>query len=347
MLSDPNSIHTKRWIKALAARQYEIYLIGFGYEDDYYREIPGIKVSVVKRKGLISFFKIIKLIYNAIKNFRPSILHSHYASSYGFLGAIFNFHPFIVSFWGSDIYEFPKISIIHRLIIMYNIYVADKLLSTSYIMADEVKKYTSKDVLITPFGVEVDLFKKIDLNTMQDELIIGNVKTLAYNYGIDILIYAFNIVQNKINQDVKLCIIGDGPDKHDFYRIVKELHLTEKVIFLGRVNNEDLPIYYSSFNVAVYPSINESFGVAAVEAMSCECPVVASDADGFKEVIENNVTGLIVPRNNVEATANAIITLLEDKQLAKKMGKNGRNRVKELYSWESNVDTMSAIYLSL
>lgn len=120
-----------------------------------------------------------------------------------------------------------------------------------------------------------------------------------------------------------------------------------KVEFVGKIPNSDLPVWYNSFSVSVSLSDSESFGVVAVEAMACECPVVVSDADGFTEVVEDGVTGFIVPKRNPEAAAKAIQKFVDDPSLRETMGASGRERVKALYDWEDNVDGMINIYKSV
>ena len=89
---------------------------------------------------------------------------------------------------------------------------------------------------------------------------------------------------------------------------------------------------------------SESFGVVAVEAMACECPVITSDADGFTEVVKDGETGFIVPKRNIEETAKAIQRFIDDPMLRNKMGRKGRKRVIELYDWNKNVENMISIY---
>ena len=90
-----------------------------------------------------------------------------------------------------------------------------------------------------------------------------------------------------------------------------------------------------------------SVGVVAVEAMACGCPVVTSDADGFREVVEDGITGFIVPKGNPEAAAGAIQRFIDNPQLCHTMGAAGRERVLQLYKWDSNVQTMVDYYHSV
>ena len=89
---------------------------------------------------------------------------------------------------------------------------------------------------------------------------------------------------------------------------------------------------------------SESFGVAVVEAMACEVPVIATDVDGFKEVVNDNITGYKVKRKNIEEIAQKIEKLVIDKEQRTKMGKAGRRKVLKEYDWKENVKTMENIY---
>ena len=144
-----------------------------------------------------------------------------------------------------------------------------------------------------------------------------------------------------------LKIVGDGSQYASLKALAERLKIDDKVIFVGRVPQSDLPNYYNSFDVAAFLSNKESFGVVAVEAMACECPVVVSDADGFTEVVEDNVTGFIVPKRDVEATATAIQKFIDNPDLRKTMGTAGRERVQRMFEWNENVKTMLEHYKRL
>lgn len=355
LLSPINSVHTQRWVTALSKNNVEIFLFSVhGKEMDYIKKLPNVNFYIFKSElnaesqliKKIKYLSIIKTLKRKISEFNPDIIHSHYASSYGLLGALTGFHPYIISIWGSDIYKFPNYSFINRLIIKNNLKKADKVLSTSHIMAKEAKKYTNKKIEITPFGVDIDLFKKKS-KPYNNTFIIGNVKTLSKNYGIDVLIKSFKIVvERNPGLKLKLQIIGEGPDEGKLKVLSENLGINEKIDFLGKIENSSLPNYYNTFDIAVSLSNSESFGVVAIEAMACECPVVVSNADGFTEVVEDNKTGFIVPKNNAQAAAVAIQKFIDNSKLIDKFGENGRKRVETLYNWDENVKTMIKIYTS-
>lgn len=359
LLSDPNSVHTARWATSLAAKGIDVYIIGLSdNRNNFYSAYDNIKVyslnidskEVIKESELLSKFKYVKTlkkVKSLIKEINPDIVHSHYATSYGMLGTLSGFHPFIISVWGSDVFIFPKKSFIHKNILKYNLKKADKILSTSYAMARETALYTDKDIEVTPFGIDLDKFKPMVVESLFDEkdIVIGTIKSLEPEYGIEFLIKAFKIVfeKNK-NLSLKLLIVGGGSLEKELKQLVADLGLSKHTVFTGRVPYEDIPRYHNMIDVPVFVSNSESFGVAVIEASACEKPVVVSDVGGLPEVVENNVTGIVVPPKNERETAKAIEKLVLDKLLREKMGKAGRERVKKLYNWENNVKQMIDIY---
>jgi len=97
-------------------------------------------------------------------------------------------------------------------------------------------------------------------------------------------------------------------------------------------------------NIAVYPSIKESFGVSVVEASSCSKPVIISDIGGMPEIIENNITGLVVKSKDPVKLAEAIEKLVFSESIRQEMGKRGRENVIKNYCWQKNVDQMISFY---
>lgn len=355
ILSEANSIHTKRWVKSLSERGIDIILFSLSpVRDGFYSDLPNVQISTgtsSSSTGIISkigYLNVIPQIKRIIREEKPDIIHAHYASSYGLLGSLVKPKniPYIVSVWGSDVYDFPNLIPFGKQIIKYNLRKADYILSTSHVMAKETQKYTDKHIYVTPFGVDINLFTPIQ-TPVKEEFVIGTVKTLRPKYGIDTLIKAAALVIND-NPDIKIRvdIYGEGPQKEELMKLADKLNIANKVNFRGYVDNSLLPHIYSDFSVAVSLSRlnSESFGVVAVEAMACGCPVITSDADGFTEVVKDGITGFIVPKDSPEIAAQAIQKFIDNPSFRDSMGKAGRERVLDLYDWDKNVDTMMEVY---
>jgi len=358
LLSDPNSPHTIKWAKSLAQNDIDIVIFGLGdFNVNDYDGISNIQVKtlneiVTRDEGSLlklKYLKALPLVKKIIKDFKPDIVHAHYATSYALVGALSGFHPFIVSVWGSDVFSFPLKSPIHKMMLKHNLKKADKILSTSHVMAKETKLYTNKDIEVTPFGIDMEQFKPMEVESLfdKDDIVIGTVKTLEDKYGIEYLIRAFKIVSDKyLNLPLKLLIVGGGSLEGSLRKLVKELNIQDKTIFTGKVPFLDVPKYHNMLSVSVSVSVSnsESFGVAIIEASSCGKPVVVSNVGGLPEVVEDGISGFVVPPRDPEKTAEAIEKLLLDKNLREEIGRNGRERVKRLYNWDDNVKQMIRIY---
>lgn len=356
MVADARSVHTRRWAVSLYSRGIDIVLFSLYPSPDDFFETRGIPfyyydVFTYKRKNsipmagrLLRHFQAVRVLKALIRKEKPDILHAHYATSFGLVAALAGFHPFIVSVWGSDVYEFPYLSALNGKTVRMIFRKADKILSTSHAMAVQTSRFTDRRIEITPFGVDMELFRPVKERN-NGCFVVGNVKTLSPKYGIDVLIKAYGIFRRRNPElESRLVIVGDGPCRGQYRQLCSDLGLSQYVEFVGRVDNSELPRYYNSFSVAVSLSNSESFGVVAVEAMSCCCPVVVSDADGFKEIVEDTVTGFIVPKGNPDAAAAAIQRFADDPDLRCAMGEAGRRRVEKYFNWDDNVSKMIDIY---
>lgn len=354
LLSDPNNTHTKRWVEALYRKGVTLCLFGLGdINTDYYNQYKDLFVcSVGKlsdedtikdgRLNKLKYLKVLPQLKKVIKEFRPNIVHAHYASSYGLLGVLSGFHPLFLTVWGSDIFCFPKVSFLHKQVLKLVLRKADYLVSTSHSMALEAQKYVQKDFEIIPFGIDSDLFSpnRVEHNVFT----IGCTKTLAPIYGIDKLLEALAIAVKTI--DVKLLLVGDGPEESKLRKLAERLNVAENVIFEGRKDNRELPVYYNQFDVAVYLSKSESFGVVALEAMACECPLIVSKTTGFLEVVPSEA-GVFVDADDENEVAHQIIIMAQNKERRVAMGKVGRKHVVDKYNWNDNVEQMLNCYLSI
>lgn len=360
MLSDASCIHTIRWAKSLSEKGISIKIFSLNnYEEKIYENYPNISIynlsfsskTLSKVDGAFAKFVYVfalPKLKKVIREFKPDIVHAHYASSYGLLGALCRFKPFVLSVWGSDIFDFPMKSRLHKQLIKFNLYCADKILSTSNIMAVETNKYTDSQVLVTPFGIDLTLFYKKNVERIfpSSAIVIGTIKTLLPKYGIDYLIQAFKIVkENHSDLELKLLIVGDGNEKEKLIRLCDKLEISDDVVFTGQVDHGEVTEYINNLDIYVALSTldSESFGVAIIEASACEKPVVVSNVGGLPEVVEDRKTGFVVEAKNSEAAAISIEKLL-NKSTRMTMGEAGRARVKKLYNWDENVDLMISIY---
>lgn len=350
-IAPANSIHTVRWINTLSKKGNKVLLVSLlSHREQVNTICKNVNVSYLKFGGRKGYYLNAPYLNQLYKKFQPDIINVHYASGYGTLARITRLPHILLSVWGSDVYDFPYESKWKMNVIRKNLQYAEKIASTSHAMARQVSKLIGNaEVMITPFGVDTKKFKRMHLQK-EDCFTVGIIKALTYKYGVDIVIKAFYrfLEETKID-NARLLIYGDGEQKKELIKLCKKLNISEKVYFEGYIPNEDVPNILNDIDVICLGSRldSESFGVSAVEAMACEVPVIATDVDGFLEVIQDNITGYIVPRNDYKSMASRLLLLYKNKNLRKTMGSESRKRVVELYHWDNNVESMIQIYKSI
>lgn len=360
VLSAANSVHTVKWVNSLSERGHNIFLI-------FKRDHAPLKNTIDNRVKLIElkygggkgYYLNALQLSKEISIISPDVIHVHYASGYGTLARVAKIRNYLLSVWGSDVYDFPYRNKINSMILKKNVKAASFLASTSECMALQLKKVMKSENLkveVTPFGIDLTLFdaSKYKKEKQENVITIGIVKSLEKVYCIDDLILAVKYVLSNIEDekkdskfDIKLKIYGEGSQKETLQQLVQDLRIENHVDFCGRVNNQKVPDVLSEFDVFCATSKRESFGVAVIEAMAMELPVVVTDADGFKEVVGTDNNGIIVKKENPNDIARGIEKLILSKALREELGKNGRKRVEAYYDWNKNVDKMEEIYKSM
>ena len=365
LISGAEVPHTMKWAAGLSSLGIDVGVYTLGdYDHEYYKK-NNVTVfqddrgnNIYKQScgslKKIEYFRYVKKLKKIIREFNPDILHAHYASGNALLGALTGFHPYVISVWGSDVYEFPQKSILHRMILKFNLSKADKILSTSHVMAKETSRYTNKEIVVIPFGIDLNVFKPLNLPIRKgysnDDIIIGTIKTLEEKYGVEYLIRAFSIVKERHkNLPLKLLIVGGGSLLEKLKSLAQELSISSDVIFTGRIPWAKVPYYDNIIDIPVFLSTvdSESFGVAIIEASACEKPVIVSDVGGLPEVVDNEETGFVVPRKNEYAAAEAIERLIVDFGLRVSIGKKGREKIKRYYDWNENLNQMIKVYKNI
>jgi glycosyltransferase involved in cell wall biosynthesis len=171
--------------------------------------------------------------------------------------------------------------------------------------------------------------------------VIGTACRLVPIKGVSVLLEAFARLGTEFPR-ARLEVAGTGPEEARLREAAAALGMTERVRFLGWVR--DLPAVSAAWQVFVLPSLEEAFGIAAVEAMHLGLPVVATYAGGLPEVVEDRVTGLLVPPGDPTALAAAIGELLRSAADRRTLGDAGRRRARERFGTAAMAGAMAAVY---
>lgn len=343
LLGENLSVHVQKWIKGLKDHGgIEIHVISFRRGI----EVSGVQYHWIKRytKTKLDYFLNVFKVRKYILDLSPDIVHAHHSTSHGFLAAMSNFNPIMITGWGSDILDSPKNPVLRRMLTK-SFEKAAAITVLSHFTKEAIRTLTPKDVKVIPFGVDISKFSPPTNKNLPIK--IGTIRTLSEKYGVEYLIRSFAIVAKK-HKDVQLEIVGNGPQFHFLRKLSVDLGVGDKVLFHGFVNQNKEPTKYlgilKDLDVFTMLSVmdSETFGVAGVEAMSCGIPVVASNIGGLAEVVGD--TGLIVPPRDIEATANALDQLISNKEFRLEKSEKARKKVLDLYDWKKNVESMVSLY---
>lgn len=357
LLADINSSHTQKWAIGLSNYGFKIGIFSFSApETDWHTNYnivclnkPDPSKHYRNLYDKLGYVILLPKLKKAIREFKPDVLHAHYASSYGLLGAMSGFHPYIISAWGTDVIKFPNKNFLTKQIIKFNLRKADSVCATSHTLERYIQHIISKKVEVIPFGVDMEKFKQANkIIVSNNTFTIGCVKSLEKIYNIDLAIVAFSKLKLKYpNRKMKLIIVGEGSERKKLEDLVFDLNLSNDVVFEGKLSHTEIANKINELDVFVNLSEYESFGVSVVEAMSCQKPVIVSEAEGLIEVVGDDKNGIVVDLHHIDEVVKALERYMLDENLRKVTGENARERVAEIYNWENSMLQMVGVYDSL
>lgn len=179
-----------------------------------------------------------------------------------------------------------------------------------------------------------------------DTIVIGNTARLAQQKGCVFLIQALPLLEEMLpERKFILMLAGDGPQKEQLRKLCLSLEVTDKVWFLGF--RRDIPDLLSAIDIFVSPSLWEGLSISLLEAMAAAKPIVTTSILPNAELIEHEVTGLLVPPKSPEQIAQAIARFVQEPVLARRCGAAARQRVLEHYTIERMFEGMWNLYVSL
>lgn len=342
--------HMKRWVHGLVSCGHQVHLI----TQDAGVDFPLARsVTELPYNGGLGYYLNARALRKVLTNLKPDIVHAHYASGYGTLLRRTNYHPYILSVWGSDLLVFPKKSILHHSLLKNNLDSAARICSTSHCMRRELMdnfNVPDSKIFITPFGVDPQKF--FPMTRKKDFLTIGTVKTLEKVYGIDRLIEVVSSVIKQLHAEgnhfladkIRLVIAGAGKDQLALTNLAAERGISGIVNFMGHVDQDSVPQVLNKMDIFCAFSRSESFGVSVLEASACAIPVVVTNVGGLPEVVRNTRTGYVVNEWSRSEAAAVIKQLLLSENLRNELGAAGREFVLKEYTWSRSLSIMQEVY---
>jgi D-inositol-3-phosphate glycosyltransferase len=210
-------------------------------------------------------------------------------------------------------------------------------------------------VYIVPPGVDLGTFQPINRAKARREIGYGSGRLLLFVgrlerlKGVEVAIRALALLRDRQHDDVRLLILGedshegDESEKERLKAIASEVGVRDRVDFVGSVAHHELPYFYAAADACVMPSYSESFGLVALEAQACGCPVVASGVSGLRSVVRDEVSGYLIDEHDPAGYAERIGRLLANTELAQQMGRRGRV-LAQRFSWTRTADRLEGLF---
>lgn len=305
------------------------------------------------------------LMFMYILSFIPKVegIHCGQILSSGVCGLLFKKlfkTPYFLWVYGGETTPVYVNSVWSQLLIKKILDNASIIITNSKFTSREFIEYGlshEKVVEIIP-GVDYEIFKPfpkpsdlVEEYKLQGKKVVLTVSRLTERKGHDIVLKALPAVLESY-PNLSYIIVGDGPCKTKLKRLCQKLNLNSVVTFVGFITDEGLVKYYNLCDIFVMPNREisdstdsvEGFGITFIEANACNKPVIGGRSGGAIEAVDDGVTGFLVDPLNEKELSQKIIYLLHNEKSARKMGKNGRERVEKEFSWKKRAQELSRAF---
>lgn len=322
--------------------------------------VEGIEVERLSYLGKIANTNLTSGLPSALSAADCDIIHTHIPTPWCADWSAFYSQrknkPLVVTYH-NDIIGKGVASLIARIYnlfgLKYVLKTADKIVITQsdYLHSSaHLKEYHDK-IEVIPNGVDIDKFKpkKMQANECSYIFFLSVLDEFHKYKGLDYLLKSLKILKDRMPK-VKLVVGGEGVLLDHYKEMAILMGLKDNVEFVGFIPDEKIADYYSQASVFVLPSISslqEGFGIVALEALACETPVITTDIVGVAEDLKQIHGGIVVPPKDTAKLADAIQDILEDRKLQEEMGKRGRKLVERKYTWKRVASSMEKLYKNI
>ena len=361
-LSDYQLIHTYRWAKFFVPK-HEVHLISLeapsektsSIDPEKYEEL-GIKLQIIPRKGLNKLFGPSR-VRKLLREIKPNVVHAHYITHYGYLGATSGFHPLVMTAWGTDVLIEPHSSFIKKYQVKYALKRVDIVTcdgdNTAKALAEFMKD--GKKIRKIYFGVDtqkihpsrrVEGFYKEHLKDGKGKVVI-DLRGFYEIYDPDTYIKAIPAVLEKYPDTIFL-MARESERRKIYEEMVDSMGIGNSVKFIGHVPADDLPVFLASADIYVSPSLSDS-GISAstAEAMASGISVISTDVGDISHWIENGKNGFIIPKGDSRALSEKIIYLISNDEVRKSMGKEARIMIETRQDYYKEMGKVEQLYETL
>ncbi len=339
-LGETNRADAITWMKGLKE---------FGDFEIVTWELKSNNNSFFKIKRIIEFFFSFYKLKKIIKLEKPDMVIAERTTSYGFLASISGLKPIAIAQQGiTDLWPVDSILIpFKRILQNYAFKKANLIHAWGNVMVESMKKSNvdMNKVLVLPKGINLQNFQNIKLHN-DDKIYAIVTRSLTSDYRHDIILKAFSELNN-LGIDFELTIVGDGILLELLKELAKELKIDSKVNFLGRINNDDLPILLQKSNFYISMPITEGVSASLFEAMATHCYPIVTNISGNQYWIKHKKNGQLINVDDYQMLAKEILWAFENKEYRNNVIIQNRIFIEQNVDYKKNMQIIANKYHEL
>lgn len=343
LISDSQSIHTRRWVESLEKEGCEVHLVSFRPPLVSYRHFYLLKNFGL---GKLGYFLAIPQLRHLANIIHPDIVHAHHVTSYGFLASCARLSPLVVTAWGSDVLLSPNDSWVLRQFVKFALNRADHITVVAAHMKAAIEKLgiAETNILVIPFGVNLEKFSwREPLAISKGPLRIICTRGFSSVYDIPTFIRGVSKLL-RAGIDLRVELVGDGPLKEEIIKLIQNLKMLDHVVFRGRLEPAEMATALSDAEVFMSPSLSDGNNISLNEAMACgTIPVVSRIPANETWLIEGESGFFFEPGSPFELAA-AIERAISARPRWKSIAIKNRETVMTRANWDQCIRLTLGLY---
>ncbi|MEY3425861.1 MAG: hypothetical protein RL265_367 [Bacteroidota bacterium] len=310
--------------------------------------------------------KAYKRLKEIIREFKPDIVHTH-ASKAGALGRkaahelkvpviVHTFHGHVFhSYFGNfktRVYKFIERRLAKQ---------STGIVAISNLQKEELSKEhnicAGKKIAVIPLGFDLNKFHdnleekrqitRVEYSLTEDEIAVCIIGRLAPIKNHTLFLESIEIVSKQTDKKIAVFIVGDGTERDSIERKIESMELGSNVRFVLTSWIKNIDCFNAGMDILCLTSDNEGTPVSLIEAQAANIPVISTDVGGVRDVVEDGVTGFIVPKNSKEKFSEKLLLLINNEKKREKMSQNGWTFVKHKFHYTTLVENMESYYKKL
>jgi glycosyltransferase involved in cell wall biosynthesis len=283
---------------------------------------------------------------NIIEKYKPDLVHAGPIQKVAFIPAFSGFHPLVSMSWGTDLLMESNRNAWWYWVTKFTLHRTDVMVGDCLSVQEKAEQFgfPRDKIFIFPWGINLKKYKPGHKRKGKNkEFTILCTRNWEKRYGVDVVVKAFGYALPHM-PDSRLILIGGGSQASALKEVVRQTNCEKQVLFLGRVEYDNMPKYYQEADLYVSASHSDGSSVSMMEALGCGCPVLVSDIPSNTEWVHPGEVGWLFKDYNNYDLAEKMISIYEKRNQLLPLRKQARHLAEQKADWDKNFTKLLAAY---